>query len=155
MLKKIMLSLCVLGVAISTASARNYLMLYKIINDTNQNITVLVSTGGESSGYLAGYEVPHNSSIMTENHAVDVAGDINKNKYVQILHIDHNNNNVVSKKVPYSTQWHGGLRPYYTVTQENVTSGPNYVYVFKGQAYATLKIDLVNGEYKYTWKSAG
>ena len=102
-------------------------MLYKIINDTNQNITVLVSTGGESSGYLAGYDVPHNSSIMTENHAVDTEGDTNENKYIRIIHPDKNNNDVLSKKVPYSTQWHGGLRPYYTVTQENVTSDPNYV----------------------------
>ena len=140
--------------AISTASARNYLMLNKIINDTNQNISVFVSTGGESSSYLSGYGVPHNSSIMTEKHAVDLEGDTNENKYIQVLYIDHNNNEVVSDRIPYQTNWNSGVlgvKPYYTITQENVTSAPKYVYVFPGKAYATLKVDHVNGKYKFTW----
>ena len=75
--------------------------LYKIINDTNQNITALVSTGGESSGYLAGYDVPHNSSIMTEDHAVDTEGNTNKNKYIRIIHPGKDNTDLLSNKVPF------------------------------------------------------
>ena len=155
MLKKIILSLCVLGVAISTASANQHLVLGKIINETNKPLTIMIKIGGDSGGYVPSFDVGANSHYEVQNY-VDIAATTNADKYVRVIERSENENtpDKLSPEVEFTTQWYGGIRPYYTVTQDNITSAKNYVNVIKQKTYTTLIVDHINGKYKYTWKES-
>lgn len=151
-----MLSLCVLGVAISTASARNYLYLSEVINETNKPLTIMIKTGGEFGGDVYAFDVAANSHYEVKA-GVDIADVTNARQYTRVIDRSETESSKykVSPEVEFTTQWREGFAAIgnnYHITQRNESYGKFMVPIFRETAYAKLIVNHRDGEFVYTWR---